>query len=216
MVLGLNKTIKNCGMAQLKMAVASLGYGVIYVVFMVLFLHDDGEPIAETIATVLSYFSFIFIILAMMFQTNYIRTNASVMLMLGDTRKNVSIGRHFSTMLFILEGGVIACLPMIVEKSDSFEIKNVLLSIVAIVIASGIGMISEYFAQRFGTKFQMITTIIFLCVIGSIAGVFFGLGGFNLSMDVAVITIMMIVAVVLYAIGAILSKSYIKNMEVSV
>lgn len=216
MSLGLANTIKNCSIEQFKIALKSLAFGCFYVIFMILIMDDGEQAFNKTVVEALTYFNFIFIVMAMMYHTNFLRTSAMVMLMLGDTRRNLSVGRHISTALFVAEGAIIACLPMLADRSGVFSLRNVLITVLAVIMASGVGMISGYFAQILGSKFQMITTVVIIVVVAVVAGIFFGLDSWNMNLSKALLIISGIVAVVLYVIGTVLSNIYIRDMEVRV
>lgn len=213
MTLGLDKTIKNCLTEQARTLIRTLGIGVLYILFMTMMLREEGDAINETLATSIGFFLYVFTAYSMIYHMNFLRTSAAVMLMLGDTRKNISIGRHIPTVIFIVAGALITLIQGKIGNEVSI-VRNMIMSAISVVMVSGVGMLSGFFTEKFGQKYQWITTVVVLFVVGVSAGVFFGMGAISISINKAFLCIFASVAAIIYVVGTVTSHIYIKTMEV--
>lgn len=214
MTVGLTKTIKNCVSEQIKMGIKCFGFGILYVAFMTVMLRDDGQSFRESLGSSFNYFIFVFIAFSMTYQLNYLRTSASVMLMLGDTRKNVSIGRHFCTVMYLVEGMLVSCVPFLIYTNGEYDISKVITTGLSIIMVSGVGMISGLLVHKFGPKAQLAMTLIIVVTVAVVLAIFFGIEGVGFNISTAILVILGMLAGIFYIAGSIVSHFYIKSMEV--
>lgn len=206
MMAGLEKTLKFCIIQHWKLLSLAVIYGAIYVIFL-------GFALDEGFSRALLYLQFVFVMYAAIFQMSYIKSQASLMIMFGDLRKNVNLGRHLGTVLFAIEGGIVAVVGKIIDGNVAGFTTSILVIMVAIVGAAGLGMITGFFGHMFGDK-GYIAWLLAIFIFGALGGMLVGVKLVEFSMPLTMVLV--VLAVVIYTIGTVLTGKIIKNMDVRI